>query len=388
MYNNFKGLRLQGINTLPSVPRAAGPGSIPANDWYAYYVDWFVANQDNPTATTGGGWGTAMNFSPIGGIEQSGETAIAELILANVALILPDPGIFETVGLAPVTQDIDLETTDPDEATVTATAVSSEGTPVPGVEISFLVVGGPSAGETGSGITNASGEVDFTFPFGGDPNVGGTDQVQAYIGAVGSDSPSNIVEVVWIGPNAPPVAVCQDVVRECVAGGQTNDVTASSFDGGSFDPDGDPVSLSFAPNPPLPLSPVGDSIGTLTVEDPSGASDQCLATFTVEDTTPPDVFAELIPLGGGQYEVNYGATDGCSDVAIDVAVLRINRCGRRAVDDGQIINLGPVPAGGKCSVADNGGVLDINATGITLRVVASDASGNIAAATASANGGS
>ena len=35
MFNNFKGLKLQGIQTLPNVGRLAGPGGQPAGDWYA-----------------------------------------------------------------------------------------------------------------------------------------------------------------------------------------------------------------------------------------------------------------------------------------------------------------------------------------------------------------
>ena len=54
MFNVFKGFKLFGIQTLAGVGRAAGPGLIPTNDWYADYVDWLVANQTNPTSTTGG----------------------------------------------------------------------------------------------------------------------------------------------------------------------------------------------------------------------------------------------------------------------------------------------------------------------------------------------
>ena len=51
MFNNFKGLKLQDIVTLPAVARPAGPGAQPAGDWYADYQDWLVANQTSPTTT-------------------------------------------------------------------------------------------------------------------------------------------------------------------------------------------------------------------------------------------------------------------------------------------------------------------------------------------------
>ena len=57
MFNVFKGFKLYGILTLPGVGRAAGPGAIPANDWYADYVDWLLANQTSPTTQAGGNWG-------------------------------------------------------------------------------------------------------------------------------------------------------------------------------------------------------------------------------------------------------------------------------------------------------------------------------------------
>ena len=64
MFNNFKGLRLYGVQTLPGIGRPAGPGPIPANDWYADYVDNLLANQQNPTNPTGGNWNSpSMGFS-------------------------------------------------------------------------------------------------------------------------------------------------------------------------------------------------------------------------------------------------------------------------------------------------------------------------------------
>ncbi|MBK9608875.1 MAG: hypothetical protein IPO58_21465 [Betaproteobacteria bacterium] len=101
MFNTFKGLRLNGIQTLPGIGRAAGPGPIPADDWYADYVDNLVANQNNPTSATGGEWSeTAAN--PMGWSccesDTTGITALAELILATTAFVQPT-----TLTLAPAT---------------------------------------------------------------------------------------------------------------------------------------------------------------------------------------------------------------------------------------------------------------------------------------------
>jgi len=53
MINVFKGLKLYGVATIPGVGRAAGPGTIPADDWYADYQDYLVNNQTSPTSPTG-----------------------------------------------------------------------------------------------------------------------------------------------------------------------------------------------------------------------------------------------------------------------------------------------------------------------------------------------
>ena len=79
MYNNFKGLRLQNIITLPAVTRPAGPGAQPAGDWYADYQDWLVANQTAPTTVAGGSWST-MGFSCCAN-GTALTAAVAELIL-------------------------------------------------------------------------------------------------------------------------------------------------------------------------------------------------------------------------------------------------------------------------------------------------------------------
>jgi hypothetical protein len=70
---------------------------------------------------------------------------------------------------------------------------------VPGATVNFEVLSGPNAGKTGTGTTNASGQTSFTYTDTSAPPHG-TDTIQAFIGALGS----NIVTKTW----ALAVAVC------------------------------------------------------------------------------------------------------------------------------------------------------------------------------------
>jgi RHS repeat-associated protein len=187
MFNVFKALKLQGVTTLPGVSRAAGPGTIPAGDWYADYVDWLLANQTTPTTLTGGHW-AGLSFSCCGeGVV--GSAALAELILSPVALIAPDPTLFSTIGLGPTTALLA-----PGGAhTVTATATSANGAPVPGATVNFSVLSGPNTGASGQGVTNAGGQTTFTYTDAGGP---GRDTIRAFIGTLGS----NTVEALWQVP--------------------------------------------------------------------------------------------------------------------------------------------------------------------------------------------
>lgn len=191
MFNNFKGLKLMGINTLPGVTRPAGPGIQPAGDWYADYQDWFVANQSNPTLPSGGNWST-MRFSSIA-TGDSMTAAIAELILSPVALVAPDPILFATVGLGPLSATVPIATaTVPSSHTITAFAQAGNNAPVPGVTIDFRVLTGPNAGKTGTGTTGADGKTSFTYA--GVVGGAGLDTIQAFIG---TNLSSNKVLATW-----------------------------------------------------------------------------------------------------------------------------------------------------------------------------------------------
>ncbi len=202
MYNAFKGLRLTGVATLPGVGRAAGPGAIPENDWYADYVDWLIANQTDPTSPTGGNWASmrfsSQIFSAAGW--DAPNAAIAELILSPVALVFPDPVEFGEVGLqhcldGPACADraIGEDTNEVGtDHTVVANAVSQAGSPIPGTTIDLDVISGPNAGTSTSGVTNANGDVQWTYTSNGTP---GTDEIQA---SIGGGIFSNIITKVWV----------------------------------------------------------------------------------------------------------------------------------------------------------------------------------------------
>jgi len=176
MYNAFKGLKLYGIASLTA-----------ASDWYGEYQDFLVLTQTLPKTTTGGMWGS-MGFSCCYS-SLPFNAAIAELILAPVALVTPDPDLFATVGLSPATAFNPIGT----DHTVTAFAQASSGAPVPGVTIVFKVLTGPNTGKTGTSTTGADGKTTFTYH---DDGGAGTDTIQAFIGTTGS----NVVSKTWQNP--------------------------------------------------------------------------------------------------------------------------------------------------------------------------------------------
>lgn len=86
---------------------------------------------------------------------------------------------------------------------------------------------------------------------------------------------------VAIGPlNQPPIALCQD---RTVSANDSCQASAS-VNNGSYDSDGDPITLTQSPPGPYGL---GDTLVTLTATDPEGASASCTGTVTVKDTTAP-----------------------------------------------------------------------------------------------------
>lgn len=113
-------------------------------------------------------------------------------------------------------------------------------------------------------------------------------------------------------PNHPPVAKAKNVTvpadNMCLG--------TASVDDGSFDPDGDPITLVQAPPNPYPL---GQTSVLLTVSDPKGAMSQATGIVTVADQAGPSITgvsalpASLWPPNHDMVNVtvDYGASDNC-----------------------------------------------------------------------------
>ncbi len=85
--------------------------------------------------------------------------------------------------------------------------------------------------------------------------------------------------------NEPPVALCADVTVRTEPG---TCAAQATVDAGSFDPDGDP--LTVVQDPPWPYA-VGATTVTLTVGDDKGATASCQGVVTVVDGEAPSILA-------------------------------------------------------------------------------------------------
>jgi len=108
--------------------------------------------------------------------------------------------------------------------------------------------------------------------------------------------------------NTPPVALVTDVIVSANASCQAD----TSIDDGSFDPDGDDITLTQVPSGPYPL---GDTEVELTVSD-GQESDSASATVTVNDTTSPEITAPA--------DISQGATGPLTEVDIGEATASDN----------------------------------------------------------------
>lgn len=114
----------------------------------------------------------------------------------------------------------------------------------------------------------------------------------------------------------PPVAVCQSVAVAADGDCQAD----ASIDDGSYDPEGQNITLTQEPPGPYPL---GETTVKLIVTDTDMLADTCETTVTVEDQTPPaltcpdDIFMDNdAGVCGATVSFEATATDNCSTPSI------------------------------------------------------------------------
>ncbi|NIS75953.1 MAG: hypothetical protein GTO08_11925 [Deltaproteobacteria bacterium] len=164
------------------------------------------------------------------------------------------------------------------------------------------------------------------------------------------------------------MADCADVIVDADA----SCLADTSIDNGSFDPDGDPITLSQ--DPPGPYS-LGDTSVTLTVEDNQGAFDTCTATVTVIDNTLPEIECnspDTIVPPDVPISFTASASDNCLDPSVEIMeydCFMFTMKGKR-IDktEGCVVQI----PDDTITISDSGGVGDH----ITWTVTATDSSGN------------
>ncbi|MEL6811532.1 MAG: HYR domain-containing protein [Bacteroidota bacterium] len=135
-----------------------------------------------------------------------------------------------------------------------------------------------------------------------------------------------MLTAIVFGQNNPPVATCANYIAQLDASG-TAVILPADVDGGSTDPDGDPITLSLD-NDTFTCANIGPgNIVTLTVMDDGGLSDSCTAMVTVVDMLPPvascmNMTVTLDFSGNATItpnDINNGSTDNCGSVALSLS---------------------------------------------------------------------
>ncbi|MDA0746458.1 MAG: DUF5011 domain-containing protein [bacterium] len=153
------------------------------------------------------------------------------------------------------------------------------------------------------------------------------------------------------GPtNQPPVAISKNIDVNLDANGNAT-ITAADVDNGSYDPDGDPITLGVNVSS-FNCDDLGANTIILTVTDDKGESNTVTATVTVHDITPPVI-----------------TLNGAADVSVECNIGTYTELGATAADacdpNVQVVIAGSV---------------DVSVDGdYTITYNATDASGNVAA---------
>ncbi|MCF8459885.1 MAG: HYR domain-containing protein [Flavobacteriales bacterium] len=131
-----------------------------------------------------------------------------------------------------------------------------------------------------------------------------------------SGNTDQCTSIVTVQDNVDPTAICQNITVQ-LNGAGTATITAAQVDNGSND--NCSVTLSATPLS-FTCANTGANTVTLTATDPSGNTDQCTSTVTVQDNVDPTAICQNITVqlnGAGTAtitaaQVNNGSNDNCA----------------------------------------------------------------------------
>lgn len=239
---------------------------------------------------------------------------------------------------------------------------------------------GPSVGDISDSADLADGgNATYSATCDVDPGASGTLLNTATVAPpAGTDdpNPANNSASDSTDVNQAPVALCGSVAVN--ADPLSCDADAS-VDSGSYDPDGDTMSLSQSPASPYLL---GDTPVTLTAVDGGGLADSCSATVSVIDVTAPSVQCNspgsIVP-PDTPVAFSASGSDSCGAVTTRIVsydCYKFTKKGKRIDKTGScVVSL----SGDTLTVEDSGGV----GTTIEWTAIVSDGSGNNSVASCS-----
>lgn len=184
----------------------------------------------------------------------------------------------------------------------------------------------------------------------------------------------------------PPVDVCdsdttppQITVPEDITAEATSPAGASVFFSVRAEDDIDGTVTPTCTKSSGDTFPLGDTTVTCMAADEAGNMGGASFLVSVTDTTPPNVIAALDPVVAGdegRFRVRFSVSDIVDPAPVVEAVLVMGSSRILLASDGQVI--GFEREDDDWEIEQEGGILEIEAPSLTLRVTATDFSGNTA----------